>query len=959
MIRKKILSVKKTCILIISILLFSIMIPALATAGADTDTHVKLNTNGPSENTDGMETTLTNISFRPFNPNSQSVSKVELNKTYMDEIRSGLQGISANFWKGRWAGSAGEAQSAQFLQGQLAPYVTTSEIMDYNFNLAEINDPSDVNLSIDFGQGSETIPLHEYFPSYGNSNKEFNLILDDAVVHLAPDWAYSGPRVHRFQPIDKKHVVLLEMDKVNQNMSLLYQTSGDYASTIVAGYLSISTNVDAFLIADYHNNTHFCVPAENLKPCFNINGSLGSRIRNKLESSGDRSVTVDMRLITQNQPLTGYNVMGRIDCSDSDEYILIGAHHDSMWTQGAADDSGTVSSVMGLAKYFNENIENGYYKSIDKTFKYDLVFVGFGGEERGCLGSKNWVNSYDISKLKGAITPGALGYIAGDGFQNSDLNLNVRSLTQIEPELESVILSYPYSGYGNIEIKTGYGDQNYMMGAVDIGSIISATEQIDNMFAIDKGHYTTATHWYHRAGGPNHTYGDVESIMDGNDIVQSAGLIAEMVEHMALADSCFLEDTKIEMTDGSLKNIQDIEIGDIVKSFDTENQEWKTGEVIDVFHHTPEEMTDYYLVINDDLRVTPNHPFYVNNKWINAGDLQLDDVLSGNMIASIDKIYQRVPTYNFEVAPYHTYNVVWGENTVSLVHNQAAPLGKPVAIIPNPSGDKEKGATSGPSEAPQPEIQINVNYDETGNIMPSRLFFPTLPIITPSTSPTSISPLPTLNPYTGGTSTQQQTSTLSLVLLVKNLIVKNYQRKTADASANPTDTDIEPTTTAEPVDSIIENSETEIKIVSEQESIESTEDKQEVIEDTTETNIAPTTSPSPIPPSGNTGSSVLDNKPTIISNSISESEPTDIPPEEPIVAEESEQSNNQITTKTNSAVEQISSSINAEPIIVPEESEPASIPTETTQVETSTQTDDNSVIVKETYVATKTYIALN
>ena len=35
--------------------------------------------------------------------------------------------------------------------------------------------------------------------------------------------------------------------------------------------------------------------------------------------------------------------------------------------------------------------------------------------------------------------------------------------------------------------------------------------------------------------------------------------------------NCFLEDTKVEMADGSLKGIQDIEIGDTVQSYDTDD----------------------------------------------------------------------------------------------------------------------------------------------------------------------------------------------------------------------------------------------------------------------------------------------------------------------------------------------------------------------------------------------------
>jgi hypothetical protein len=134
-------------------------------------------------------------------------------------------------------------------------------------------------------------------------------------------------------------------------------------------------------------------------------------------------------------------------------------------------------------------------------------------------------------------------------------------------------------------------------------------------------------------------------------------------------DSCFLAGTQIEMADGSLKSIEDIKIGDRVVTYDAENDEWKTGVVTNIFHHKPNEMTEYYIILNNELRVTPNHPMYSNNMWVEAGELKIGDTCNGHLITSIEQVYERVPTYNFEVEPYHTYNVVWGENTRSIVHN--------------------------------------------------------------------------------------------------------------------------------------------------------------------------------------------------------------------------------------------------------------------------------------------------
>ena len=136
--------------------------------------------------------------------------------------------------------------------------------------------------------------------------------------------------------------------------------------------------------------------------------------------------------------------------------------------------------------------------------------------------------------------------------------------------------------------------------------------------------------------------------------------------------NCFLAGTKIAMIDGSYKNIEDIKVGDLVKSYaipNTNDTFWEEGVVTKVFHHPPEEMGDYYLIINNELRVTPNHPIYLNGTLITAGDLKIGDGGLDGKVYSIQKVYDRVPTYNFEVEPYHNYEIVWSNNSKAVVHN--------------------------------------------------------------------------------------------------------------------------------------------------------------------------------------------------------------------------------------------------------------------------------------------------
>jgi len=164
-------------------------------------------------------------------------------------------------------------------------------------------------------------------------------------------------------------------------------------------------------------------------------------------------------------------------------------------------------------------------------------------------------------------------------------------------------------------------------------------------------------------------YGNA-TIKDGEVTVMSYYSLSD--SRIGIAETCFLAGTKIVLADESYKNIEDIKIGDMVKSFDDKTGKIADEKVTNVFHHSPGEMGDYYLVINKQLKVTPNHMFYSNGNWICAGDLKIGDPLfyksSGYTIYSIDKIFEKKPTYNFEVEGSHSYFVALDKTDV-LVHN--------------------------------------------------------------------------------------------------------------------------------------------------------------------------------------------------------------------------------------------------------------------------------------------------
>ena len=100
-----------------------------------------------------------------------------------------------------------------------------------------------------------------------------------------------------------------------------------------------------------------------------------------------------------------------------DEVVIIGAHYDSWWCQGAADDSGSISVVWGIAKYFADNNIKPYYT---------LKFAAWAGEEQGCRGSKSYVEEYqNQEEFKYYINLGAIGYENSSEVPKEDVHLHM------------------------------------------------------------------------------------------------------------------------------------------------------------------------------------------------------------------------------------------------------------------------------------------------------------------------------------------------------------------------------------------------------------------------------------------------------------------------------------------------------------------------------------------------------
>ena len=121
--------------------------------------------------------------------------------------------------------------------------------------------------------------------------------------------------------------------------------------------------------------------------------------RHLIELLAQSDVKVELSFNASVENSTSKNVVALLR-GQSDEIIVVGAHHDSMLTLGAVDDASGVAIVLEIAHTLStENLQR------------TILFTSFGGEELGLLGSADFArrhveNNIVATIIFDAIAPG-------------------------------------------------------------------------------------------------------------------------------------------------------------------------------------------------------------------------------------------------------------------------------------------------------------------------------------------------------------------------------------------------------------------------------------------------------------------------------------------------------------------------------------------------------------------------
>lgn len=141
-----------------------------------------------------------------------------------------------------------------------------------------------------------------------------------------------------------------------------------------------------------------------------------------------------------------------------------------------------------------------------------------------------------------------------------------------------------------------------------------------------------------------------------------------------LVGNSFAEGTPVSTPSG-LVPIEEVQIGDLVYSFDEQTGKVVEQEVVHLIEGNKEhEIVTFKLVDDETVRVTDGHPFYVaanDDKWVQAENLSIGDALQNSngvsvLIVDLVSEFSAEKVYNLTVANTHTYYV--GDQKL-LAHN--------------------------------------------------------------------------------------------------------------------------------------------------------------------------------------------------------------------------------------------------------------------------------------------------
>lgn len=142
-------------------------------------------------------------------------------------------------------------------------------------------------------------------------------------------------------------------------------------------------------------------------------------------------------------------------------------------------------------------------------------------------------------------------------------------------------------------------------------------------------------------------------------------------EYLVHNRGCFVAGTEIILSNGDVKNIENIEVGESVLTYNEETGNNESGVVGDLKTHEVQSVIRLTLDNENIIITTHEHPFYTQRGWIKAGELESLDVCkksdgSESLVSTVEILDETHTVYNLlSVSDNHNFYA----NDI-LVHNK-------------------------------------------------------------------------------------------------------------------------------------------------------------------------------------------------------------------------------------------------------------------------------------------------
>jgi len=91
---------------------------------------------------------------------------------------------------------------------------------------------------------------------------------------------------------------------------------------------------------------------------------------------------------------------------------------------------------------------------------------------------------------------------------------------------------------------------------------------------------------------------------------------------------CFVAGSLVAMADGSTRSIEQVKVGDRVKSLDRVTGALRAATVTSTQQHGPESSADGIVVVNGRLHATRNHPILAGGRVVRMDQLRVGDAIT-------------------------------------------------------------------------------------------------------------------------------------------------------------------------------------------------------------------------------------------------------------------------------------------------------------------------------------------